>query len=341
MSRPLSAVSLPLAPDPDAVERPLNVHLHVHLPCNLRCVQCDIWQLRNPENELSLDERLDVLAQLAAWHPSVRVAWTGGEILARRRVLYPLLAKAGELGLRNSLASNGTLIKDEDFERLPSSGLSALVFSIDHVEPEVHDRIRGVPGTHAKVMAALRRLSVARDAAGSRMLVGAAVILCRDNLDSIERLVDTLLEQGADQIGFNAIAPVLARPMDPTWRELPPLFPDDPAQINRGIDALVRLVEQGVPLKQSAYQFEDMRSFFLAPRELAPGHCASWWQNIIIGVLGDVSLCFNQHDAGFKPVGNIRTARLADIWASEALRRTRRELAHCRRSCGALGCHAR
>lgn len=331
----------PITPDPDTVERPQQVHVHVHLPCNLRCVQCDIWQLRNPPSELTLEERLDLLRQLAVWHPGIRVSWSGGEIIARRRVLYPLIEEAGRLGLANGFASNGTLLKDSDFERLPSSGLSGMVFSIDHHDPAVHDRIRGVPGTHAKVMASLERMSKARHAAGSSMVVGAAVILCRENLDSIEELVCTLVERGADQVGLNAVAPVLARPMDASWSSLPPLFPDDPAQIDRGIDTLIRLKQQGAPLKQECYQFEDMRAYFHKPRELAAGHCSSWWRNLVVGVFGEVGLCFNQSDAGVSTIGNIRTTPIAEIWDSATMRQGRRVLAACRRSCGALGCHAR
>lgn len=119
---------------------PTNVFLELNLECNLRCVQCDIYKLTNPPGELTLEERRGVVAQVADWHPDIRVVFAGGEPFLRREVLYDVAEAAAERGVYTTLSTNGTLIRDADIERLPLSGVRCVVVSLDSDEPEVHDR---------------------------------------------------------------------------------------------------------------------------------------------------------------------------------------------------------
>jgi MoaA/NifB/PqqE/SkfB family radical SAM enzyme len=177
---------------------PAHVFLEVHMECNLRCVQCDIYALRNPADELTEAERRDVVRQVAEWHPQIRIVLGGGEAFARKPMLYAVGEEARTRGVYTTVSTNGTLLRDSDFERLPASGIRCVVVSIDSDEPQVHNRIRGIPGTFERATRAVRSLVAARDRAREDFSVLTSSILGAHNLDRVESLVRFLEGLGVD-----------------------------------------------------------------------------------------------------------------------------------------------
>jgi MoaA/NifB/PqqE/SkfB family radical SAM enzyme len=293
---------------------PAHVFLETTIECNLRCVQCDIYKLSNPEGELSVDERRGVVRQVAAWHPSIRIVFGGGEPFYRRRMLYDVAETCRERDVYTTLNTNGTLILDSDVERLPFSGVRCVVLSVDSDEPEVHDRIRGVRGTYARAISSIRRLVAARDRARRDFTVLTSTILGKHNLDRVDPMVSLFEELGVDTTLFQPIQPVFARPVSPQWWIDNPLFPDSPQLAQRGIERLIALKSQGRRLFQTPSQFEDMRDYFHNPHRLPLGRCSAMDRHMMVDMMGDVRLCFNMERIGLKPVGNVRRQGLREIW---------------------------
>lgn len=320
---------------------PRHVFLEVQMACNLRCVQCDIYKLDNPAGELGVEERREVVRQVAAWDPAIRVVFAGGEPFTRRTMVYDVAATARELGVYVTLSTNGTLIRPEDVERLPASGVRCVVVSLDSDEPGVHDRIRGVPGTFERAVRSVRRLVEARDRAGEDFTVLTSTILGAHNLHRVERMVDCFEGLGVDTTLFQPVQPAFAREMAPRWWEAEPLFPRDPAAVDRAIDELIRLRASGRRIFQTEAQFEDARHYFRHPRSLLPGQCAAMEQHLMVDMVGDVRLCFNMERMGLRPVANVRSRGLQDIWWDAQVEATRDAMRACRDGCGSMLCHAR
>ena len=319
---------------------PRHVYMSVHLPCNLRCVQCHMYKQTNPPDGLTLDEHIAVLEELAAFSPRSVVILAGGEVLARRRHVYPLADAAERLGIPLVLVTNGTLFQPTDFERICAAGFVNVTFSFDSDQADVHDRIRGRAGTFERARQSLRSMIRARDATPRWMQVMGSAIVHRDNLDRLEPIVDWLESEGVDGINFNAITATLAAELSPTWWQ-DDLFPDDHDAIDRGMDTLVRLVRAGRRIVQSEAKIEDMRRYLKHPQQLETGHCGAWQQTMMIDMRGDVRLCFEMERAGLEPIGNVRRDRLRDLWPAPATLRAREVMAGCREGCGAQNCHAR
>lgn len=320
---------------------PVHVFLDVFLECNLRCVQCDIWKLRDPPNQLTLAERCAIVRQVAAWDPAIRIVLTGGELFLEREMLYGVAAACREHGVYTTMSSNGTLLRESDLGRLPHSGIRCIVLSVDSDQPEVHDRIRGVPGTFDRVVRSIRRLVSARDAARTDFTVLTSTILGRHNLDRIGPMVDLFEALGVDTTLFQPIQPVFARERSPRWWAEQDLFPTDEGQIDRGIDALRRLKLEGRRLFQTPAQFEDMRHYFRHPDDLLPGQCASMDHSMMIDLFGNVRLCFHMERIGLPPVANVRDRDLRSIWQDARVAQTRSVMRSCRQGCGSMICHAR
>lgn len=320
---------------------PRHVFLELHMECNLRCVQCDIYKLRNPAGELTADERKGVVKEVAAWNPEIRVVLAGGEVFARRGMLYEVAATARTHDVYLTVSTNGTIIRAADVERLPSSGVRCVVVSLDSDEPEVHDEIRGVRGTFERATSAIRSLAAARDRSSEDFTVLTSTILGRHNLARVERMVAFFEDLGVDTILFQPIQPAFARDLTPQWWEKEPLFPTDVGLVDRGIEDLLRLRASGRRVFQTDQQIEDIRYYLRHPWQIQPGQCASADQNIMVDMVGDVRFCFNMERLGLKPVANVRERSLREIWQDTDHEGARAKLRACQEGCGSMICHAR
>jgi MoaA/NifB/PqqE/SkfB family radical SAM enzyme len=320
---------------------PAHVFLDLLVECNLRCVQCDIWKLKQPPGALTLDERREVVRQVAAWDPRIRIVLTGGELFLDRGLLYGVAASCRDHEVYATMSTNGTLLRQEDVERLPESGIRCVVLSVDSDEPEVHDRIRGVAGTFERVVGSIRRLVAARDRAGTDFTVLTSTILGRHNLDRVERMLSLFESLGVDTTLFQPIQAPFARELKREWWQDDQLFPVDPGQVARGIDDLVRLKASGRRLFQTERQFEDMRHYFATPTSLLPGQCGSMDHSLMIDVFGNARLCFHMERIGLPPVGSLRREGIRQIWESGVAELSRTTMRGCREGCGSMICHAR
>lgn len=320
-------------------DSPRQIYLDSNATCNLKCVQCDIHLLKNPPGELSHEERKQLIRDIGQWDPRIRLAFSGGEPFLRRKELYELAGLCREWGLQLGINTNGTLFKPSDWEQIPRSGISTLIFSVDSGKASIHDEIRGVPGTFKRVTSAIKDCLKAVADAGEGPDVLLTSILGAHNLGECELLVQLCKDLGGKALLFQPLQPTFEAEVQPQWWQNQVLWPQDPEQIHRGIDQLLSLKAAGAPLIQKKRDFEAMRHYFLQPDKLPPGQCLSMQNNLMIDSLGEVRFCFNQDRLQLPSLGNVRQQSIREIW--ENSRELRRQNQACSLECGAMLCHSR
>jgi len=166
--------------------------------CNLRCIHCytDSENVRY-ENELTTDEGLALLDDLAEFGVPA-VLFTGGEPLMRKDV-FDLARHASEVGLRPVLSSNGTLIDEQNAERIKAAGFAYVGISLDGIGA-VNDRFRGVEGAFERAVRGIRSCV----AVGQR--VGLRLTLTRHNCEDLERIFDFIEAEDVDRACFYHLA---------------------------------------------------------------------------------------------------------------------------------------
>jgi GeoRSP system radical SAM/SPASM protein len=120
----------------------------------------------------------------------------GGEPLLRKDLL-DIATYAHQKGLRVSMNSNGYLLDAERAKSLKAAGFSKVGISLDSHLPEVHDRFRGIPGSHAKAVAALAHLQ----AAGIK--TSLSTVICKINHTAVPELVAFARKNGVHQLNFH------------------------------------------------------------------------------------------------------------------------------------------
>jgi radical SAM protein with 4Fe4S-binding SPASM domain len=136
---------------------PFIVAWEVTKSCNLSCIHCraSATDARDPK-ELTTEEGFRLLDALKSFGVKM-VILTGGEALVRRDV-FDLARYGTSLGLRMTLATNGSLVTKEVAEKIKQSGIVRVSVSLDGTTSEVHDEFRGLKGAFDLATEGIRTL---------------------------------------------------------------------------------------------------------------------------------------------------------------------------------------
>ena len=136
---------------------PMIVYWELTNACGLACRHCRATAMPDPApGELTLTEIEHHLDSFAAFgEPQPHIVFTGGDPL-RRGDLRDILHAAGRRGIGVSLAPAVTpLLTRERMAEFVEDGVQAISLSLDGSSAELHDGLRGVPGTFDATMEAL------------------------------------------------------------------------------------------------------------------------------------------------------------------------------------------
>jgi len=116
------------------------------------------------------------------------LVFTGGEPLVRPD-LFDLLAHSHDKGLVNVVATNATLIDRAIAKELRRTGVRGLAVSLDHTEPDEHNRIRGSETAYER---AIDGMKACREAGIALQINFTAMPDNRDNAADMLRLCEEL-----------------------------------------------------------------------------------------------------------------------------------------------------
>lgn len=179
-----------------ALTAPTLVYLEVTYRCNLKCRHCGLTKISDFGNELSLKEIDDIFAQMENIG-SMGVSILGGEPLARKDI-FKILQSASYHNIGATLTTNSTMLNDEIVRKLEESNLLGLKISMEGIEGESYENIRG-KGTYSRF---LKGLHLLRES-GINLSMGTTIM--KPNLPYIRDIVEFAIKQGIGNIAFNLV----------------------------------------------------------------------------------------------------------------------------------------
>lgn len=145
-----------LAPrEADTLVRPIYAVWEVTLACDLSCRHCGSRAGRARPDELTTDECLDLVDQLADLGCQ-EVILIGGEAYLRDDC-WEIVRRIRERGMQPLITTGGRGLGAERARAAKEAGVASVSVSIDGNEA-THDRLRGARGSHEAALAALRHL---------------------------------------------------------------------------------------------------------------------------------------------------------------------------------------
>ena len=195
----------------EGLDAPICLTWELTYACNLACVHCLSSSGRRDERELSTEQALaviDELARLQVFYVNIG----GGEPMVRRD-FFPIIEHAVASGIGVKFSTNGAFIDAANARRLAAMDYLDVQISIDGTDAATNDAVRG-EGSFATAIAAMDNL---RDAGFGPFKI--SVVVTRHNagqLDAFKALADSY---GA-QLRITRLRPS-GRGAD-TWHDLHP-----------------------------------------------------------------------------------------------------------------------
>ncbi len=316
--------------------------------CNFGCSFCNHPGLEQVD-EMPLEWWKDTLLELQAWLGTFRINFLGGEPL-----LYPeldaLLAFCRERGIMAGITTNGSLLTEQRIRQLARHRLFNVSISVDAIRPELHDRLRGFPGSHERIMAALPLLT--RWMPETRVALRTNVLA--ENLDDLVPLAHLVRERGLHAIGYQ---PVEYRNLDQgdeaAFRAGPGGVPDDrlhPFHADTGrlppnmaghwvgdlerLDAVIaelrHLARRGWPILNSDFFLACIAGYYRSADLIyrMPRRCRTGWEHLVILPDGKLRSCTE-----LPPFGDLTQQGAREAWCSEDAAEHRELCDRCQRSC--------
>lgn len=260
---------------------PLSMSIELLAPCNLKCPHC--YVSHNKKNHLTFQVLDDLLEQFSNGG-GFEVTLTGGEI-GLRKDLFRIIQSARDRFLSVRLLSSGTRWGPSEWDRIAELGVNKVRMSLYAMDPDVHDAVTLVKGSHERTLAtAYGLMERGVEAAFSCPIMTT-------NAHEVPRVLDFANELGVEL----AIDPHITqtdagdeRPKElaADVEELTALFRDPKVRAHFSTDN---------PCETPA---DELRT------------CSVGRSSAFIDCKGDLYPCTTWH----RPAGNILNQRLLDIW---------------------------
>jgi radical SAM protein with 4Fe4S-binding SPASM domain len=294
----------------------IHVVWELTLACDLGCRHCGSRAGKPRSDELSTDEALDVVAQLAAMGAR-EVSLIGGEAYLRDD--WHVIARAiHDAGMVASMVTGGRGFDRERARLAAEAKVDSVSVSIDGIG-ETHDVQRGLAGSFDAAAAALRNLAEAG------VPVSGNSQLNRLSFRDLDGVLDLLLAHRAHGWQVVLTVPMGRAAERPDW-----LF--QPWELLDVFPVLARLAERG--RRGGLRLFPSNNVGYFGPFETAlgaaPENGGAHFEGCAAGVLtlgiesdGSIKGCPSLPTSAYA-AGNVRESRILDLWnRSERLAFTR------------------
>jgi len=284
--------------------KPLTAIWEVTMGCNMRCGHCGSSCEERLPDELTTDEALSLIDQVA----DLGLKWitlSGGEPLIRED-LPELVQKFASRSVAVNIITNGWLIDSKMAQQLKNSGVSTVAISIDGTE-KTHDSIRK-NGSFMRICEAATHLK------NAGVTIGAVTTVSNNNINSLSELHNMLSTMGVASWQLQLGQPMGNFKKRPEWVITP-------EQVPRIIDFCYEASFDGTIRIFTADCIGYYTKKEMMVRQISGGS-ASIWNGCNAGIRsfgilhnGDILGCTSIREKSFVE-GNIRNQPLSHIWSN-------------------------
>ncbi len=307
---------------------PYRVILSVTDSCNARCITCDRWRNTTAAEELTEDEWKTLVGDIVGWIGPCHLSFTGGEPTIKPWI-YDLVSYAHGLGAYCDISTNGLALVGRECDRLIGSGADFVLFSLNSMDPAIHDRYKGVSGSHERAVSAIKYL-----AEKGGIAIGVTFMVTCENYGQMADFAKWVSGAGAASVDYQAIRDNFGPNFSPrpsmTASKTNPLWGTvDAARLVAEVDRLIEAKRAGAPVVTSDRELLNFKRYFRDPQTVERRRkCRIGWGGAIVSSYGDVKLCYST-----PTVGNVRRKSIRDIWESDEAGRVRQGMLECAIPC--------
>ncbi len=316
------------------VSRPTYIKVAPTFRCIARCAMCHFWQRR--DQELDTGQWRTIMRRMREFLGIFHVGISGGEPFVRDDMQEILRYCSEDLKLMVGVVSNGYFINEDLAKKIINIGLFNINISLDSLDAETHNRLRGINIFH-KTIDAIKHLYTEKERTGSKTAIIVKTIILNQNLDAIIPLIHWTARQRLNGILLQPLEHTFGDELTADWHRDNPLWYQDPSRVTSLIDEIITMKKSGAPILNTLAHLQQIRTYVQdpTPQPMASASCPVGVNNFTVVPNGDVFLCTEMD-----PIGNVARSHPAAVWKGEAARQRRRQIRACKRLCS-LTCHVR
>lgn len=264
--------------------------------CNLNCLHCSTNARKKLPNELSTDEAINVIEQLANLG-IFQLGFSGGEPLLRKDI-FELIEIATDKGILVGIGTNGLIFTPDIAKELRDLGIDHVQVSLDGATPETHEKQRGVPNIFQKAINAIK-ICVREE-----VKVHTCFTSTRINFKELENVIDLCAQLGVNRFNWSRFVPLGrgTKSLDLTSREW-----KDQTEI--------------FMKKRDQYEIIERMEFITHTSQIVLHDPSLMKQNLFQGCVAGITKIAIWQDGSVSPcavfdmrIGNVRETSLAEIW---------------------------
>ncbi len=277
--------------------------------CNSKCKYCLCWKVKDMP-EPSTEEVKEVLDSLARLGTRI-ITLAGGEPFLRQDLLE-LTAYTANLGIKTNVTTNGLVASIDKVNALFDAGLDSLTWSIDTLDPEIYEFVRGVPLT--PVIRNLKKAIENKHCYPQKSSLNISCVISRHTIDSVQDVVRFATHNDMS-INIQVVHPAWYSEwfdQDHKYSQMVQFTEEDEPKLEALIEDLILMKQEGYNIVTDTHYLQGIPGFGIR-KEMPEGfHCLSGYETISINSKLDVYSCI---DAGI--MGNLREDKLEDLWFSK------------------------
>ncbi len=303
--------------------RPTVVYGIVNERCNYRCRYCEYWRLKEYGEEMTVAQWCEALGSLRQFVGTYHVEFSGGEPF-RKKGFLDIVEFCHDAGIRWGVTTNGSAFSERIVRRTVSADPFNVNISIDGHRPELHDYVRGVPGSLERIVGSIERLRRERAAQGRDFPIIIKPTVHAKNFRELPDLVRWAERLGVTAVNFQPVDRWTQETYDELWIER-----DQHADLEKVVTRLIAMKRRGAPILNTELVMGLWVNHFReeqAPAEALP--CRVGMRNYFIRPNGDVELCWF-----YPPIGNVKKQSAREIWRGQLARQRRKETVECTKLC--------
>ena len=305
--------------------RPVTIQGIVNEVCNYKCRYCECWRLPVYRPEMSIEEWQLAIQDLKSFLGRFHIEFSGGEPYVKKNFV-DLIEFCHSAGVSWGVTTNGSAFLSEKIVRRTVAARPFNInISIDSKRQEIHNYSRGIDGSLDRITEGLANITRIRREEGLDFPVIIKPVVHRLNFRYLPEMVDWIRTIGGSVINFQPVDRWTPETHNELWID----SAEDLADLVKVRDQLLAMKRAGAPILNSELILNAWEQHFRelkAPEEYRP--CRVGMRNFFIRPDGDVEVCWY-----YKPIGNIKTSTVREIWYGEEARQRRQETVGCDSLC--------
>lgn len=300
--------------------------------CILRCRMCQKWKkdlyIKDDRKQMGLEEWKQSALSLRKIAPDDLTLNFGGGEVTTVPWLFELIKFCDDLGFQSNIATNAFMIDKAMVEKMHDSGLDYINISLDSVDRQTHDYLRGVVGVYDKAMRAIDLVNQY----SPQTKISICSVIMEPTINGIVDLVEWVQQnEKIDMIYLMVL--MQSNNTDPKsewWKDeaFNELWPKDYKKAESVLDELIQLKIKGYKICNDVDHIEAFKTYLLDPNTYVKQSSCNIDHAVHVSSVGDMFMCY-RHQC----LGDVREKSIDQMWHSEHAKGVRREINECRENC--------